>query len=74
MNRGHAAKELLEHPLLKEAFTNIKDTILETWESSTDSDVREELWHSHKAMTRLHSYLEIVLDNEKLNLHNEENS
>lgn len=68
MDRGQAAKDLLEHPLLKEALADIRETITRTWEESSDAQLREELWYSLKAANRLEMYLTTILDNQKLDL------
>lgn len=57
--RGRQATELLEHPLMKEAFSTIRQEFTQAWQSSParDQEGRERLWHLLKLTDRLEGFL-----------------
>ena len=69
--RGQQAKELLEHPLLAEAFTTLEQEILSEWQNSPARDIegREKLWMMLKLAQRVKSALETLVDTGKLAKH-----
>lgn len=66
--RGEQARQLLEHPLLVEAFDLIEQEYTEQWKSSParDQDAREKLWLSLKLLHRLRGQLETVVETGKV--------
>lgn len=77
INRGNAAKELLENPLLVEAFTAISDKLHKQWADSParDFEGREKLWQMLSLLKMLEGHIkkhitdgktaEILLEEEK---------
>lgn len=63
MQRGQQAKGLLEHPLLLEAFSTIRETYLMQWESSParDTEGREKIWTYLRQLEALRAHLTTVL-------------
>lgn len=57
--RGRQAAELLEHPLMKEAFSTIRQEFTQAWQNSParDQEAREKLWQLLKLTDRLESFL-----------------
>lgn len=70
IERGQQAQRLLNDPLVKEALDTVRQAILASWESSTDSDTREGLWHSLKATEHFKRYFEVAIETGELDLHN----
>lgn len=62
--RGEEARQLLEHPLLIEAFEVIEKEVTEQWQTSPARDVegREKLWLSLKLLQRVRKQLEHVIE------------
>lgn len=60
VRRGQQAKELLENPLLAEAFTGIKTNLLKAWELSPvrDAEGREVIYTAMKLLDQLKGALE----------------
>jgi hypothetical protein len=63
--KGKQAKELLEHPLLQEAFRKVEQDCQDKWRSSALSaaDVREAAYYQLKALDILRVELSKVVDN-----------
>lgn len=63
MDRGQQAKDLLEHPLMLEAFETIRQTYLTQWENSPARDVegREKIWTYLKQLDSLKAHLTSVI-------------
>jgi len=68
VRRGEDARQLLEHPLLIEAFDTFEVEITEKWRSSParDEDGRERLWMMLQAARRARAHLESLVDSGKL--------
>lgn len=66
--RGEEARQLLEHPLLAEAFQTIRDEVTEQWQSSPARDVegREKLWLTLRLLNRLEGQLQSVVETGKV--------
>jgi hypothetical protein len=64
MDRGQQARDLLEHPLMQEAFSTIRETYLAQWESSParDSEGREKIWTYLKQLETVKAHLSTVLE------------
>jgi hypothetical protein len=62
--RGERAKQLLEEPLLVEAFTTIEKELTEQWLSSPVRDVeaREKLYLTLKCLQRVKGHIATVMD------------
>lgn len=66
--RGEEARQLLEHPLLAEAFQTIRNEVIEKWQSSPARDVegREKLWLTLRLLNRLEGQLQSVVETGKV--------
>lgn len=66
--RGEEARQLLEHPLLAEAFQTIRNEVTEQWQSSPARDVegREKLWLTLRLLNRLEGQLQSVVETGKV--------
>lgn len=66
--RGDEARQLLEHPLLAEAFQTIRNEVTEQWQSSPARDVegREKLWLTLRLLNRLEGQLQSVVETGKV--------
>lgn len=63
--KGKQAKELLEHPLLQEAFRKVEEDCLSKWRNSSlgAAEVREAAYFQLKALDCLRGELNKVVDN-----------
>lgn len=68
MQRGEQARQLLENPLLCEAFSTIEKEIFKVWQETktADSHLREEAWMNQRAMNLLKMKLESWINNGKI--------
>jgi hypothetical protein len=68
IGRGQQAAELLEHPLLVEAFEMMRSQYLSAWESSParDAQGREELWRLLKSLSAVEGHLKTVVETGKM--------
>lgn len=66
--RGEEARQLLEHPLLAEAFQTIRNEVTEQWQGSPARDVegREKLWLTLRLLNRLEGQLQSVVETGKV--------
>lgn len=66
--RGNQAKDLLEHPLMVEAFHLLRTQVMDQWASSParDTEGREKLWQLTKLIDKLEGHLREVLETGKL--------
>ena len=63
--RANEAKELLENPLLEEAFTQMEAAYLADWRSSglADLEERERIWLAIKVLEEVKRHLRVVVEN-----------
>ena len=73
IQRGQRSKELLDDPIIVEALTKIEDTIRQTWEDTTSTEHREELWYTLKGCLRFKEYLTIAVQNGEFELTKRDN-
>lgn len=68
VSRGEQARDLLNHPLLVEAFDLIEGETIKAWEDSParDTEGRERLWLQLKLLRRLRGHIESVVDSGKM--------
>ncbi len=68
VRRGNQARELIEHPMMVEALTTIRNSINEQWESSParDTEGREKLWVMLKLLGNLEGHMREILETGKL--------
>ena len=66
--RGHEAAQLLENPLLREAFDTQRERIQREWEDSParDTEGRERLWLMLKLLGAVEGHLKTVMETGKL--------
>lgn len=67
IREAHAAsqaKELLDHPVLQEAFATLEATYLSAWRSAParDTEGREGLWYMLKALDGVKGHLTTTLE------------
>lgn len=63
--KGQDAKELLEHPVLVEAFAVLEGEYLKAWRQSkpADQEERERLWLAVGLLEEIQRHLRIVVEN-----------
>ena len=61
--KGTRSKDILDNPLVKEAFSTIKQALIEEWENQSDPSAREEVWYTLKGLERFKGLLETNIDN-----------
>lgn len=68
VRRGEEARQLLEHPLLADAFDAIEADVMRQWQDSPARDVdgREKLWLTLKLLGRVKGQLESVVETGKV--------
>ena len=66
--RGQEAAQLLEHPLLREAFDTQRERIQREWQESParDTEGRERLWLMLKLLGAVEGHLKTVMETGKL--------
>jgi hypothetical protein len=65
IQRGQAASQILEHPLVIEAFETIESALVDTWKDSLDSSGREEVYYTLKGLERFKTLLETYVTSGK---------
>jgi hypothetical protein len=68
LTRGVQAAELLENPILKEAFLTIEQEIINLWQESrsNQTELREEAYLTLWGMRKFKKYLETVITGGKI--------
>lgn len=68
ISRGQQALELMEHPLLVEAFAMLRAQYKTAWEESParDPQGREELWRLVKSLSAVEGHLKTVVETGKM--------
>ena len=63
--KGHEAKELLENPILVEAFEALEREYLKAWRQSkpADDEERERLWLAVGILDEIKRHLRVVVEN-----------
>ena len=66
--RAQQARELLEHELMREAFTTLRERIISEWEASPSRDTsgRETLWLTLRILASVEGHLKGVMETGKL--------
>ena len=64
--RGIQARDLMEHPLLMEAFRVMEQAYHQAWLNSNDIEEREKQWMKTKLLAELKEQLERVLTTGKM--------
>lgn len=66
--RGRQAEELLEHPLLVEAFEFLESEVINAWKSSParDGEGREKLWLMLHLSEKVKNHLQQVISTGKM--------
>jgi hypothetical protein len=62
---GHAAKAILDNPIVEEVFNLIEKTIHDQWEESAEPQAREELWFTLQGLIRFREILQVTVDNQE---------
>jgi|TARA_B110000858_G_scaffold171066_1_gene201286 hypothetical protein len=65
---SHEAKMLLESDVLKKAFKNYRDELIQNWESSQDNDskFRENIHRAVSILPEVERHLRIIIDKGKI--------
>lgn len=68
ISRADEAKRLLEHPLLREAFANLRANYFEAWVSSPADKVneRDAVFHAARVLSDVESHLRVVISQGRL--------
>jgi hypothetical protein len=68
ISRAEEAKRLLEHPLLKEAFANLRINYFEAWLNTTPDKVneRDAVYHAGRVLSDVEAHLRIVVTQGRL--------
>lgn len=63
--RGREAEELLENPMLAEAFDKIEASYMDEWRQSKLADIeeRERLWLAIQVLSEVKRHLRVVVEN-----------
>lgn len=64
--RAMRARELLQDPLMIEAFSSIQEHCFDSWAGSKDSGAREGYWHQLQALRALKGHFEAILEGEMI--------
>jgi hypothetical protein len=65
IRKGYEARDLLEQPLLVDAFCALKARYVSEWQLATDVHVREKCWHAMQALVEVELALrELVMSGE----------
>jgi hypothetical protein len=68
IQNSHEAKMLLESDVLKKAFKNYRDELIQNWESSQDNDskFRENIHRAVSILPEVERHLRIIIDKGKI--------
>lgn len=72
VRRAEHAKRLLDDPMLSEAFDTIERECIAAWKAAParDTDGREKLWLTVKAVNRIREELSGIIETGKVSAHN----
>jgi hypothetical protein len=58
------AQRLLDDPLLNEAFTTLREDLLNRWNASgsTEVEARESIWLAMRLLDRVHSHITSIVE------------
>ena len=62
IQKGQAAEELLANPLLQESLQTIESALIDQWQESKDTLVREEMWYTLQGLKRFKHVLEMIVE------------
>ncbi len=68
ISRADEAKRLLEHPLLREAFANLRVNYFEAWSNCPPEKVndRDMIFHASRVLSDVEAHLRIVVSQGRL--------
>lgn len=68
VQRAEEAKRLLEHPLLREAFANLKFNYYEAWLATPPEKVneRDAVYHAGRVLADVEAHLRIVVSHGRI--------
>ena len=71
MDRVQLAKDIINNPIFKETFDEIREDLIRSWISTTVHDVkdREQLWLQIQLLDRVHNRLVATLEEGKVYEH-----
>ena len=67
VERGNSAKELLENPILNEAFEDVENYLKTSWGITKDREthIREDIWRSLQLLENIRQHIKSVAENGK---------
>jgi hypothetical protein len=66
VSRAAKAQQLMEDPILQEAFEILRQDYFQKWVGSTKPELREACWYLYQAVKRAPEHLEAVIRNGQL--------
>ncbi len=71
MDRLQLAKDIKNNPIFEEAFTQLREQLLNDWQNTTAHATtdREQLWLELKLVDRVYNHISTVLDDGKMYEH-----
>tara|TARA_Y100001951_G_scaffold24349_1_gene18784 strand:+ start:615 stop:863 length:249 start_codon:yes stop_codon:yes gene_type:complete len=62
------AQRLLDDPLLNEAFTTLREDLLNRWNASgsTEVEARESIWLAMRLLDRVHSHITSIVESGRM--------
>jgi hypothetical protein len=68
VNRAEEARRLLEHPLLREAFANLKLNYFEAWTATPPEKVndRDAIYHMNRVLADVETHLRVVVSHGRI--------
>ena len=62
------AQRLLDDPLLNEAFTTLREDLLNRWNvsGSTEVEARESIWLAMRLLDRVHSHITSIVESGRM--------
>jgi len=62
------AKRLLDDPLLNEAFTTLREDLLNRWNASgsTEVEARESIWLAMRLLDRVHGHITSIVESGRM--------
>ena len=66
--RDLRAQRLLDDPLLNEAFTTLREDLLNRWNASgsTEVEARESIWLAMRLLDRVHSHITSIVESGRM--------
>lgn len=66
LDRAARAREIIEHPLWIEAWGELRERCLATWENGTTPEIREEAWRTLTVAKKVRRSFEVLIETGKM--------